>query len=66
MPALLDTTVRPVTPESRIAWISVSGMPHRPNPPAMIIMPSFNSPANAAPASGYTFFMPDLSRSGDV
>ena len=41
----------------RIASISVSGMPHRPKPPDMIVMPSFSRPANALRASGYTFFM---------
>src|SRR4029078_5306225 len=49
--------VRFFTPESRMAWISVSGMPHRPKPPAMIIMPSLSTPASAALASGNTFFM---------
>jgi hypothetical protein len=52
MPALFDTTVRPVTPLSRIASISRSGMPHRPNPPAQIVMPSNSSPSSAAAASG--------------
>ena len=52
MPALFDTQVRFFTPESRKALISVSGMPHRPNPPAMTIMPSFNMPASADLASG--------------
>ena len=52
MPALFDTQVRFFTPESRIASISVSGMPHRPNPPAMIIMPSLSTPASADLASG--------------
>src|SRR5262252_5879814 len=56
-PALLDTTVRFFTPDSRIATISVSGMPHRPKPPAMTIMPSLRRPASAAVASEYTFFM---------
>jgi hypothetical protein len=39
-------------PDSRSAAISFSGMPHRPNPPAMIIIPSCSSPASAAAASG--------------
>jgi hypothetical protein len=41
-------TVSPVTPDSLISAISFSGMPLRPNPPAMIVMPSCNSPASAA------------------
>ena len=32
-PALFEITVRSLTPESRIASISASGMPHRPKPP---------------------------------
>ena len=42
-PALFDTTVRPFTPESRIASDKVSAMPQRPKPPDMIIMPSLRS-----------------------
>jgi hypothetical protein len=37
-------------PESRMASIRVSGMPHRPNPPAMIVIPSFNAPASVSAA----------------
>jgi hypothetical protein len=51
MPALLDTTVSPVTPLSRTASISRSGMPHRPNPPAQMVMPSNSSPSRAEAAS---------------
>src|SRR6185437_11772552 len=54
MPALLETIVRFFTPLSRIASISAVGMPHRPKPPDMIVMPSRSSPARAAFASGYT------------
>jgi hypothetical protein len=43
--------VSPVTPDSRIAWIRVSGMPHSPKPPAMISMPSLSTPASAVRAS---------------
>ena len=50
--ALFETTVRPFTPEARIASISASGMPQRPKPPARIVMPSFRMPARAAVASG--------------
>ena len=45
MPALLEMMVSPFTPLSRIASISAAGMPHRPNPPDMIVMSSRNSPA---------------------
>ncbi len=51
-PALLDTTVRFFTPESRIASDRVSAMPHRPKPPDITIMPSFRMPSRADLASG--------------
>src|SRR3982751_6274521 len=51
MPALLEMTVRSHTPASRTASIKVSGMPHRPKPPAMMVIPSHSNPANAAPHS---------------
>ena len=51
-PALLDTTVSPFTPESRIASDKVSAMPQRPKPPDMIIMPSLRRPSRADLASG--------------
>jgi hypothetical protein len=54
MPALLDTTVRSFTPLSLIASIRLAGMPHRPKPPAMMVMPSRSTPLNAAVASAYT------------
>src|SRR3954468_9620916 len=57
MPALLEITVRPLTPLSRMASISVSGMPQRPKPPAMIVISSFRNPASAEAASGCTFFI---------
>ena len=44
--------VSPVTPASRIASISRSGMPHRPKPPAHSVMPSNSSPSSAAAALG--------------
>src|ERR1700682_1393560 len=56
-PALLETTVRFFTPESRSASDSVSAMPHRPKPPDMIIMPSLRIPSRADLASGWTLFM---------
>ena len=52
MPALLEMMVRSFTPLSRIASISALGMPHRPKPPDMIVMPSRSTPARAAVASG--------------
>ena len=52
MPALLEMMVRFFTPLSRIASISAEGMPHSPNPPDMIVMPSRSRPARAAFASG--------------
>src|SRR6185312_243123 len=52
MPALLEMIVSSFTPLSRIASISADGMPHRPNPPDMIVMPSLSTPARAAFASG--------------
>ena len=52
MPALLEMMVRSFTPLSRIASISAAGMPHRPNPPDMIVMPSCSRPASAVCASG--------------
>ena len=45
-------TVRSFTPDARIASISADGMPHRPKPPDMMVMPSRSSPASAAAASG--------------
>src|SRR4029077_3020879 len=56
-PQLLEKTVRFLTPESRMARISVSGMPHRPKPPAMIVIPSLSNPANAERAAAWTLFM---------
>src|SRR3954466_12955357 len=50
-PALLEITVRLRTPESRSARIRFSGMPHRPKPPDITVMPSRVSPASAAFAS---------------
>ena len=54
-PALLEITVRPFTPESFTASISVSGMPQRPKPPDINVMSSFNIPSNAVLASAYIF-----------
>ncbi|MDP3748978.1 MAG: hypothetical protein Q8Q88_18215, partial [Phenylobacterium sp.] len=36
----METTVRSLVPVSRIAAIRFSGMPQRPKPPAMMVMPS--------------------------
>jgi hypothetical protein len=51
-PALLPTMVRPFTPLSSRAVIRFSGMPHRPKPPAAIVMLSCKRPARAAVAWG--------------
>src|SRR5512137_1825857 len=56
-PALLLTQVRFLTPLSRSAAISASGMPHRPKPPTAIVCPSFTTSASAAAAEGYTLFI---------
>src|SRR6056297_56870 len=56
-PALLDANVRFLTPESRIAAKSSSGMPQRPKPPAAISMSSCKSPSRASAAEPYTFFI---------
>ncbi len=48
IPALLEMTVRSFTPDSRIASISTEGMPHRPKPPDMMVMPSCSRPARAS------------------
>ena len=52
MPALLETKVRSFTPDSRIASISAEGIPQTPKPPAMMVMPSFSTPASAAAGVG--------------
>src|SRR5439155_791698 len=54
-PALLLITVRSFVPLRRIASIRFSGMPHRPNPPTMMLAPSGTS-ATAASALGKTLF----------
>src|SRR3984885_8565934 len=56
-PALFPTMVRSLTPLSTRAWIRFSGMPHRPNPPAAMVMPSFSRPCKADSASGWTLLM---------
>lgn len=56
-PALLLMQVRSLTPESRSAAISASGMPHKPNPPTAIIWPSFTTPARASFALAKTLFI---------
>jgi len=48
---LFETTVRFFTPDSRMAPMRFSGMPQRPKPPAMMVMPSKRSPARASAAS---------------
>jgi len=51
MPALLLTQVRFLTPDSRTALISLSGMPTSPKPPHITIMPSCSTPSSADLAS---------------
>jgi hypothetical protein len=47
-PALFEITVSPVTPLARISGIRLSGLPDRPKPPDMIVMPSNSTPSSAA------------------
>src|SRR5580704_465877 len=54
-PQLFEITVRFVTPDSAIAGIRFSGLPASPNPPDMIVMPSNNTPSNAAWGLGKVF-----------
>src|ERR1044071_10482061 len=56
-PALFEITVRPFTPDSRSARMRFSGMPHRPKPPAITVMPSRVRPASADFASANTFMV---------
>src|SRR3546814_10389609 len=46
-PQLFEITVKPLTPWRATASIKVSGLPTRPKPPDMIVMPSLNSPDKA-------------------
>src|SRR5579875_3534414 len=48
-------TVRFLTPASFSAVIRFSGLPDRPKPPDIKVMPSNSSPSSAARASGKTF-----------
>src|SRR3954464_10399055 len=51
-PALLLITVRPRVPRARSAAIRVSGMPHSPKPPIIIVAPSgMRATASSAPDS---------------
>src|SRR6185312_13479706 len=56
-PALFPTMVRSLTPLSTKAWIRFSGIPHRPKPPAAMVIPSFNRPCNADSASVWTLLI---------
>src|SRR6185312_13366636 len=56
-PALFPTIVRSLTPLSTKAWIRFSGMPHRPKPPAAMVIPSFSKPSNADSASRWTLLI---------
>src|SRR5690606_6139462 len=49
-PALLEITVRPLTPESRSAAISASGMPQWPKPPTARVWLSATMPERASSA----------------
>src|SRR5688572_2475408 len=63
-PALLLMIVSPFAPFRCNARVRFSGIPHRPNPPTMIVAPSCRS-AIASNALGTTLFM-GLSRNGAV
>src|SRR5262245_23256543 len=56
-PALFDTTVSPCTPDSHNATIRFSGMPHRPKPPHITLIPSRTTSASAACALGKTLLV---------
>src|SRR5436305_5754028 len=58
-PALFPTIVRPLTPLSTSAWIRFSGIPHRPKPPAAMVIPSFSKPCSADSASAWTLLIAD-------
>ena len=49
-PALLEATVRFFTPDSLMAFIEFSGIPHNPNPPEAIDIPSNSMPSKASEA----------------
>ncbi|MCD1280026.1 hypothetical protein DVY93_09720 [Psychrobacter sp. CCUG 69069] len=52
---MLLIQVKPLTPLSRSASISASGIPHRPKPPIASVRPSLTTSFNAASALLYTF-----------
>src|SRR3546814_20599247 len=52
-PQLFEITVKPLTPWRATASIKVSGLPTRPKPPDMIVMPSLKSPDKACSALPY-------------
>src|SRR4051794_4175854 len=56
-PQLLLITVRSLTPLDLMAAMRNSGMPQRPKPPAMIVMPSNRTPSRALSAFGRIFFI---------
>src|SRR3984893_5935127 len=56
-PALFEITVKSLTLRSRMAAISICGMPQRPNPPAMRVILSLRVPARGAGVSGHLLFM---------
>src|SRR3546814_5457050 len=51
-PQLFEMIVRSLTPLASRPAIRCSGLPERPKPPDMIVMPSKRTPASAASASG--------------
>ena len=62
-PALLPTMVRPFTPLSTSAWMRFSGMPHRPKPPAAMVMLSLQQPLQGGRGVWIYFFHCMASRS---
>lgn len=61
LPALFDTTVRSLAPCSKIAAISFSGMPHKPNPPTNNLAPLGISLTASAALSNIFLVVPLLS-----
>ncbi|MNW09292.1 hypothetical protein D3C71_2062540 [compost metagenome] len=51
-PALFEITVRSFVPAARISGIRLSGLPDRPKPPDMMVMPSNSTPSSAAFGDG--------------
>src|SRR5947209_17863021 len=58
-PALFPTVVRPWSSLSTSAWLRCSGIPHGPEPPAAMVIPSFSKPCSAEEASAWTLLIAD-------